>query len=139
MGWGSWSGINNVKFFMTKKAKLFLVQVNLCQKHSFLNQLTHNMMTDCSLIYNFSTRQIQNMLWTKHFLNAKTKTIFVHNMFWTFNFLLLKSGINKQSVDILWVNWFKNECFWHRFTYKCCIQHVRKGNFVSNSPTDMMR
>ena len=25
------------------------VQVNLCQKHLFLDQLTHNMMTDCSL------------------------------------------------------------------------------------------
>ena len=25
-------------------------QVNLFQKHSFLNQLTHNMTTDCSLI-----------------------------------------------------------------------------------------
>ena len=44
-----------------------LVQVNLCQKHSFLNQLTHNMTTDCSLITDFSTRkiQVQNMLCTK--------------------------------------------------------------------------
>ena len=43
------------------------LQVNLCQKHSFLNQLTHNMTTDCSLITDFSTRkiQVQNMLCTK--------------------------------------------------------------------------
>ena len=46
--------------------KMFL-QVNLCQKHSFLNQLTHNMTTDCSLIYNFSARKIQvkNMFYAK--------------------------------------------------------------------------
>ena len=43
------------------------IQVNLCQKHSFLNQLTHNMTTDCSLITDFSTRKIQveNMLCIK--------------------------------------------------------------------------
>ena len=52
------------------------VQVNLCQKHSLLNQLTH-MTTDCSLITDFSTRkiQVQNMLCTKIALNAKTKNI----------------------------------------------------------------
>ena len=31
------------------------VQVNLCQKHLFLHQLTHNMTTDCSLNYKFNT------------------------------------------------------------------------------------
>ena len=43
------------------------VQVNLFQKHSFLNHLIHNMTTDCSLIFDFSTRKIhvQNMLCTK--------------------------------------------------------------------------
>ena len=30
------------------------VQVNLCQKHIFLHQLTHNMTKDCSLNYKFS-------------------------------------------------------------------------------------
>ena len=32
-----------------------VVQVNLCQKLLFLHQLTHNMITDCSLNYQFST------------------------------------------------------------------------------------
>ena len=43
------------------------VQVNLCQKHLFLDQLTHNMTKDCSLIYQFSTwkLQAQNMLCTQ--------------------------------------------------------------------------
>ena len=54
-------------------------------------------------------------------MNTKTKTIFEHNIFSTCIFLVLKSGINEQSVVILWVNWFKNECFWHRFT---CIGGV---------------
>ena len=36
-----------------------IVLVNLCQKHSFLNQLTHSMTTECSLITDFSTRKIQ--------------------------------------------------------------------------------
>ena len=52
------------------------VQVNLCQKHLFFNQLTHNMTTDCSLIPDFSAKkiQVQDMLCTKIVLNAKTKT-----------------------------------------------------------------
>ena len=32
-----------------------VVQVNLCQKVSFLHQLTQNMTTDCSLNYKFNT------------------------------------------------------------------------------------
>ena len=32
-----------------------LIQVNLCQKLLFLHQLTHNMTTDCSWNYQFST------------------------------------------------------------------------------------
>ena len=58
----------------TLKAKS--IQVNLFQKRSFMNQLTHNMTTDSSLIYNFLPRkiQIQKMLCTKNVLNAKTKT-----------------------------------------------------------------
>ena len=35
------------------------IQVNLCQKLLFLHQLTHNMTTDCSLNYKFSTRKLQ--------------------------------------------------------------------------------
>ena len=70
-----------------------VVQVNICQKLLFLHQLTHNMTTDCSLNYKFSTWkfQDQNMLCTKIVLNVKTKTkpICVHNMFWAWNFHVL--------------------------------------------------
>ena len=44
-----------------------LLQVNHCQKLSFLHQPTHNMMTDFSLNYDFSTwkLQAQNILCTQ--------------------------------------------------------------------------
>ena len=43
---------------------VMLLQVNLCQKCLFLNQLTHYMTTDCPWNYQFSTwkLQAQNML-----------------------------------------------------------------------------
>ena len=52
------------------------VQVNLCQKLLFLPQLTHNMTTDCSLNYEFSTWkcQAQNM----------SRTCSVHKLFFVF-------------------------------------------------------
>ena len=42
-------------FFFQAEGKLKLLQVNLCQKHLFSHQLTHNMTKDCSLIYQFNT------------------------------------------------------------------------------------
>ena len=34
--------------------------------------------------------------------------------------LVFFGEFNEQSLVILWVNWFKNESFWHRFT---CINY----------------
>ena len=65
-----------------------LIQVNLFQKPSFLHQLTHNMTRDCSL-------------------NSPKNTC---------SELVFFGEFNEQSLVILWVNWFKNESFWHRFT-----------------------
>ena len=59
---------------MEKRIKR-LVQVNLCQKISFLNQLTHNMTRDCSLISKKNTLffcfcfDIQNNICTQHVVN----------------------------------------------------------------------
>ena len=53
-----------VRAFM-KSPSCLQIQVNLFQKRSFVHQLTHNMTTDCSLIYDFSTRKVQNILCTK--------------------------------------------------------------------------
>ena len=72
----SWLDLNWIKI---------LVQVNLCQKLLFLHQLTHSMMTDCSLNYEFNTWkfQAQNMgracCVQKLFLTFRT--ISVHNIF----------------------------------------------------------
>ena len=51
------------------------LQVNLFQKHLFLNKLTHNMTTDCAFIPEFSTRKIQveNMMCTNIVLKTKNK------------------------------------------------------------------
>ena len=56
----------NSKLCIPSTLNIDLIQVNLFQKHSFLNQLTNNMTTDCSLIPDFSARniQLQNMLCT---------------------------------------------------------------------------
>ena len=51
-----------------------LLQVNLFQKHSFLNQLTHNMTTDCSLNYKFNTWKFQAQTWGEH--------VVYRNCFW---------------------------------------------------------
>ena len=52
-----------------------------------------------------------------------TKIVFLF-LFWhskqylytTCSELVFFGGFNEQSLVILWVNWFKNESFWHRFT-----------------------
>ena len=52
-----WMGANSIKtdlrIFNLSTGQF--VQENLCQKLSFVHQLTHNMTTDCSLNYNFNT------------------------------------------------------------------------------------
>ena len=50
------------------------LQVNLCQKLLFLHQLTHNMMTDCSLNYKFNTWKFQAQTWGGH--------VVYRNCFW---------------------------------------------------------
>ena len=72
----------------------YVVQVILCQKHSFLHQWNQNMTTDCSLNYEFNTRklQIQCMLCTSNcFLFWHSEQFVVHNMYWTCSFLVLNS------------------------------------------------
>ena len=46
----------------------------------------------------------EHVMYKNCFECQNKKTIFVHNMFSTCIFLVLKSGINEQSVVILWVN-----------------------------------
>ena len=51
-----------------------MIQVNLCQKYLFTRQLTHNMTTDCSINYKFSTRKQQG--------ENMSRTCFAHKLFW---------------------------------------------------------
>ena len=64
-------------FLINLHQKASNVQVNLCQKHSFLNQLTHNMTTDCSLILQVQYKKIASsepelsifLYWTRNSMN----------------------------------------------------------------------
>ena len=96
------------------------LQVDLCQKLLFLPQLTHNMTTECSLSYEFSTWKFkaQNMSRTcfahKVFFVFTSRTIYVHNMFltcsglgifmyWTFNSmnnLLSYCGLLETRISV---------------------------------------
>ena len=70
--------------FANNTVKTF-VQVILCQKYTFLNQLIQTMTTTCSLNDKLSTCCVHQIV-----LNHKTKTIWwiVHNMYWTCSFLV---------------------------------------------------
>ena len=66
-----------------------MVQVNLCQKNLFLQQLTHNMSKDSSLNYEFSNwkLQAQNMYTNWFFVFVFTfRKNYVLNMFWACSF-----------------------------------------------------
>ena len=94
-------------------------------------QIVHWLLTSVQEKYKLRTCCVQKLFWMP---KQKQKTIFVHSMFSTCIFLVLKSVINGQSVVILWVNWFKNKYFWHRFTCKDrklkSSESVWKRNFV---------
>ena len=59
-----------------------ILQVNLYQKLSFLNQLTHNMTRDCSLTYMKNTSS-EHVVYKYCFEKKKKKTMFAHNMLQT--------------------------------------------------------
>ena len=87
------------------------VQVNICQKLLFLHQLTHNMMTDCSLLMKtVSSEYLQNMLCAQ---------IVVFVLFWHSE----QFWYTKCSADVA--------SFWKRFTCKneqffCVNQRLSK-------------
>ena len=70
------------------------VQVNLCQKHSILNesvnpQYDHRLFIELQVQYKKNTNS--EHVYKNSFFVLTFKTIFVHNMFWTCIFLLLNS------------------------------------------------
>ena len=78
------TGISNEK---NMSSMIVWIQVNLCQKHLFTHQLTHNMTKDCSLIYQFYTWKLQSENMGRKCCAHKLvfvltfRTIFAHNMF----------------------------------------------------------
>ena len=74
------------------------VQVNLCQKLLILHQLTHNMITDCSWNYEFSTWkfQAQNMGRTCY---VHTEIVFdIHHNFCTQHVLRLQFSCTELVI-----------------------------------------
>ena len=87
---------------------LYDIQVNLCQKLSFLSHFTLNMTRDCSL--NSPKNTISQHVVYKYCFecqNKNKKTCCEHLFFGEFN---------EQSHVILWVNWCRFEVIWIRFT-----------------------
>ena len=114
------------------------IQVNLCQKHLFLDQLTHNVTNDCSLIYQFSTwkLQAQNMC-AKIVLKVKTCSELVVFMYWTcksMNNLLTYCGLvdprisaSDKDLPVLWCIFFLLIIF-QKFKF-LCSKTILKVNF----------
>ena len=50
---------------------------------------------------------------------------------WTCCELVFFGEFNEQSLVILWVNWFKNESFWKRFT--CNFNELYEWSFRQNN------
>ena len=113
-----------------QKSTLAHVQVNLWQKLSYLNKLTHFLTRDCSLNYKKNTTS-EHIVY-KHCFECQNKnqkkTIFVYNMLWTCIF-----SCNSMNNLLSFNLWFKNESFWHRFT---CMSSSR--NHMSSSRNQFM-
>ena len=60
---------------------IFQVQVNLFQKYLFTCQLTHNMTTNCSMIYKFSTRKFQEQNMSR---TCQEHVMYLHKLFWMY-------------------------------------------------------
>ena len=93
------------------KVLLKVVQVNLCQKLSFLNLLTHNLtrlLIESPEKYKFRTCYVQILFWmSKQKQKNNFCTQYVLNLYFSGEF-------NEQSLILLWINWFKNEGFWKK-------------------------
>ena len=88
-------------------SSLLSVQVNLCQKLSFLHQLTNNMTTDCSLNYKFNTWKFQAQTWEEHVSDIQ----------------------NNFSTQHVLPMFCKKKSFWQRFTHSTILNSVLSKGF----------
>ena len=77
-------------------SRAVFIQVILCQKHSFLHQLTQNMTTDCSWNYH---ENYKHRTWVEHVLP-----------------MFCACSFHGNSMNNLLSYWCKNKSFWQRFT-----------------------
>ena len=93
---------HNQNTLLTNKSSLLIscLQVNLCQKLSFLNQLTHNMTRDCSLnsLKNTSSEHIVY----KYCFERQNKKQFLY--YTTCSELVFFREVNEKYLVTLWVN-----------------------------------
>ena len=92
-----------------------LIQVNLCQKLLFLNQLTHNVTKDCSL-NSLKNTSSEHFVY-KYCFECQNKNKKKQFLYTTCSVFVFFGEFNKQSIVILWINWCKNVGFWKRFMY----------------------
>ena len=85
------------------KVLLKVVQVNLCQKLSFLNLLTHNLTRDCTLNppKNTSSEHVVYKYCFECQNKNKNKKQFLYT---TWSELVFIEEFNEQSLVLLWVN-----------------------------------
>ena len=113
------------------------VQVNLFQKLSFLNQLTHNITRDCWLNSpkNTSSQFVVffYLLYTNIVLNVKTKTKKQY-LYTTCCELLFFGEFNEQSLVILWVKAYK---IWKnlRWTFDKSVVFFARNNVLVKKST----
>ena len=96
---GFWKRFTCNWYFLSKSG-CYSVQVNLCQKLVFLNQLTHNMTRGCSLNPPKNTSS-EHVVYKNCFCFVFVltfKTIFVQNMFWTCIFWGIHWTISRHIV-----------------------------------------
>ena len=91
-------------FFLFQLETKFLpyIQVNLCQKLSFMNQLTQNMTRDCSLNYKKNTSS-EHVVY-KYCFECQNKNKKKHFLYTTCSKVVFFGEFNEQSLVIFWVN-----------------------------------
>ena len=91
----------NINFSFPKTSgKMLMIQVNLCQNLSFLNQLIHNMTRDCSL--NSPKNKSSEHVVYKYCFECQNKKKQLLKP--TCCELVFWGEFNEQSLVILWVN-----------------------------------
>ena len=94
---------------------------------SFLHQLTHNMTRYCSLNSRENTSS-EHFVYKNYFL-----LLFWHSkqyLYTTCSEVVFFREFNELSLVILWINWFKNESFWHRFTCNTEYGHKKAKSLI---------